>query len=277
MSDQTAVATPQKSAPAVVSELPIERALAAMKEKFSAALPAHIPADRFVRVAAIAVQKADIRAVAESQQGRQSIYAACLRAASDGLLLDGREAALVSFGREAAYMPMVAGIMKKARNSGEIAAIVAQVVYENDAFAVNYVTDGAPIVHQPTLGNRGKPIGVYAVARLNDGAWTQPEVMDMQQVEAVRQRSRSKSAGPWVTDFTEMARKTVIRRASKYWPSSTDRDGDLADIIRADDHLYEGEARVLEDEPPPPAKRGAAAALIAATVEQEAEPADADV
>jgi recombination protein RecT len=263
----------------------IEVGLAQMEAKFAAALPAHIPASRFVRTALSALADNEVRKCAATPGGRKSIYDACLKAAADGLLLDKREAALVRYsvkkgdGYEdhAQYMPMVAGLMKKARNSGEVASIMAQVVHSNDEFEINYVTDGCPITHKPDLQDRGAVLGAYAIARLKDGTWTQPEYLSVQQIELVRQRSKAKDKGPWVTDWAEMARKTAIRRASKYWPSSTDKDGVAFDeIVRRDDEMIELTAEEMPAEAPLRGRkrRGAAAQILA---EREVTPAhDAD-
>jgi recombination protein RecT len=43
-----------------------------------------------------------------------------VRLAQDGLLPDGREAAIVKFGNKAQAMPMIAGILKKIRQSGDV-------------------------------------------------------------------------------------------------------------------------------------------------------------
>ena len=264
------------------AQAPVEQALIAMQEKFAATLPAHVPATRFVRTALSALTNPDIAKCAKTPEGRKSIYDSCLKAATDGLLLDGREAALVKFNVKvgdgwqdrAQYMPMVAGLMKKARNSGEVASIVAQIVYANDDFEINYVTDGPPVTHKPDLSDRGQPLGAYAVARLKDGAWTQPEYMSVDQIEAVRQRSKAKDKGPWQTDWSEMARKTVIRRASKYWPSSTDKDGvSFEEVVRRDDDLIE--LTPLDTAPTPPAKkRGAARAML--DIAPDEQPHDAE-
>ena len=263
-----------------LDDLPLNRAIAQMEEKFAAALPAHIPPGRYVRAAINAVLKPDIASVADSAEGRQSIYESLLKCAADGLLPDGREAALVKFNtkdgdrwvNKAQYMPMVAGIMKKARNSGEIAAIYCHVVYANDVFKVSLVTDGVPVTHEPAMGSRGDVVGVYALCRFKDGSWSQPEIMDVDQINAIRKRSKTADKGPWATDWAEMARKTVIKRAAKYWPSSTDKDGvDVGDLIRRDDDLTE--LAVIESEPvaekPARKKSGAAAKALAAPVEPE--------
>lgn len=254
-------------------ELPVERAVAAMQDKFDAALPAHIPAERFVRVALSALADSQVRKVASTPQGKRSILEATLRAASDGLLLDKREAALVAFGNVVQYMPMVAGILKKARNSGEISSLICQVVYSNDHFAIDYVTSGEPVTHRPDLRDRGEPYGVYAIARLKDGSWSQPEFMTRDEVERIRQRSGAKNNGPWVTDFWEMARKTVIRRLAKYLPSSTDKDG-FQEVVRRDDELIDLTPSSEPATPLAPLKRSAAKLLAAVEPEAADEPHD---
>lgn len=263
-----------------LDDLPLNRAIAQMEEKFAAALPAHIPSGRYVRSAINAVLKPDIASVADTAEGRQSIYESLLKCAADGLLPDGREAALVKFNtkdgdrwvNKAQYMPMVAGIMKKARNSGEIAAIYCHVVYSNDVFKVSLVTDGVPVTHEPAMGARGDVVGAYALCRFKDGSWSQPEIMDVEQINAIRKRSKTADKGPWATDWAEMARKTVIKRAAKYWPSSTDKDGvDVAELIKRDDDLTD--LPLIESEPVAEKstrkKTGAAAKALAASAEPE--------
>ena len=70
---------------------------------------------------------------------------------------------------------------------------------------------------------------MYAVAHLKDGG-VQAEVMTLADINAIRKRSRSGDSGPWVTDFGEMARKTVIKRLCKSLPISVE----LATALEAD-------------------------------------------
>src|SRR3546814_6152413 len=91
-----------------------------------------------------------------------------MKAAQDGLLPDGREGAIVPFKGKASWMPMVAGIMKKVRNSGEIADWNAHAVYENDEF--DYLLgDDQRIYHKPTMGDPGQVVGAYSIVKLKDG------------------------------------------------------------------------------------------------------------
>lgn len=206
-----------------------------MKAQLSMALPPQMPPEKFQRVAITAVNKnADLLDCT-----RQSLYGAFMLAAQDGLLPDGREAAIVKYMNKgvatATYMPMVGGILKKIRNSGELGAITPQLIYKNDAFRYWTNDTGEHLEHEPlTFGDRGDLIGVYALAKTKDGD-IYIEVMTREDVEKVRSISRARDTGPWVQWWGEMAKKTVIRRLSKRLPMSTDLD----ELIRRDDELYE--------------------------------------
>lgn len=201
-----------------------------MESEISAALPPHIPAERFIRVVITAVQGDPALLDAD----RKTLFEASMRAAQDGLLPDKREGALVIFKSRVQWMPMIGGILKKVRNSGELVSIGAHIAYENDRFA--YVLgDEERIEHEPKLdGDRGKPRAAYAIAKTKDGGIYR-EVMSLGEIEKVRKVSRAANNGPWVDWWEEMARKTVLRRLSKRLPMSTDLD----DLIRRDDDLYD--------------------------------------
>jgi recombination protein RecT len=211
----------------------MKKDLTAMQPQFQMALPNHIPVEKFLRVTQTAIQTNPKLMTAD----KRSLFGACMKSAQDGLLPDGREAALVTFrskdgGDTVQYMPMVAGILKKVRNSGELASITSQLVYEKDNFRYWVDADGEHLTHEPNLfDDRGKIIGVYALAKTKDGA-VYIEVLTKDQVDAVRNASRSKDSGPWSGPFAhEMWKKTAIRRLSKRLPMSTDLD----QVIRADD------------------------------------------
>lgn len=187
-------------------------------DEFCKALPKHIPVEKFQRI----VMSSVTASPGLLQKDRTSLLASCMKAAQDGLLLDGRDAALVTFGNNVQYMPMIGGILKKIRQSGELESITSEVVYQNDEFDRWMDEDGEHFKHRPSYGeNRGDVILVYAFARTKDGG-KYLEVMDRADVERVRQVSRAKDNGPWVQWWNEMARKTVTRRLAKRLPSSTD-------------------------------------------------------
>jgi recombination protein RecT len=252
--------------PATTEKKPItlrERIDGAAPE-FKKALPGHIPVEKFVRTVqtAITMQPA-IAEAANSREGLQSLMTACTKAATDGLILDGREAALVTFKGAVQYMPMVAGLMKKARNSGDISSITAEIVYKNDPFSYNPSVDDAPDHRPEWFGDRGEPVGVYAVCRLKDGS-TVVEIMSARQVMNIA--SQSRNAGQYDPrngkNYGEWWRKTVIRRISKYLPSSSDKDEFMQAVSRVDEEFDYTDAPTEAVPNPPVKKRGAGAAAL---------------
>lgn len=212
-----------------------------LEPQFKMALPNHIPVDRFIRVAQTAIQSNPHLLTLD----RSSLFAACVKSAQDGLLPDGKESALVPFKDKVMYLPMLAGILKKIRNSGELLNITSQLVYENDSFRYWIDSDGENLEHEPNMfSDRGDLIGVYAIAKTKDGG-VYIEVMTMAQVDDIKKSSRS-SNGPWQGPFfTEMVKKSAIRRLSKRLPMSTDIDSTLS----ADDELYSFENTKPVDQP----------------------------
>lgn len=125
---------------------------------------------------------------------------------------------LVRYG--ASVQPIVGwkGLVELARRSGAVDAIDTQVVHDGDVCEIVLGTNGASIRHVPAL-DHGPAVAVYAWARLRSGV-TLAEVMNRADVETIRRRSRAAASGPWVTDWEEMARKTVLRRLCKRLPQT---------------------------------------------------------
>lgn len=170
---------------------------------------------------------------------RESIRASLLKAASDGLPADGRKAALVKYGNVCVYIPMVQGIITRAKELGEIDNIRAHIVCANDKF-LWVQGDDEKIEHTPApLGtDRGDIIGAYAIF-ITAGKVIHREVMDVAAINKARAVSKVKN-GPWAQWYDEMARKTVIRRGSKYVPMSDklrtliERDDEYVDFTQAE-------------------------------------------
>jgi recombination protein RecT len=163
---------------------------------------------------------------------RTSLFASITRLAQDGLLADGREAALVIFNtknrqtnqweKRVQAMPMIAGLLKLMRQSGEVAWVDAHIVCENDRFVYRPGLDDMPAFEPDWFGDRGQPIGAYAIAKLKSGEIVPPEIMSVAAIEKVRAVSRSKDKGPWVDWWEQQALKTVLRRFLKRLPTSAD-------------------------------------------------------
>lgn len=235
---------PQRTSTEVARRTPTQEVLAtitsdAFLEKLAAALPEDVTPKRFVSVTVTAIRRTPELITAEPE----SLYTSVLRCAQDGLMPDGREAALVIFKEnnvpKVQYLPMIGGIRKVAADDGF--TLNAHVVYANDQF--DYALGAQPYVRHkpPKLGeDRGDPIGAYATATDAAGQMVaDPEVMDVAQIEHVRSKSKQKDGFAWRNDWPEMARKTVARRLFKSLPRGRQTSERVDRVIRAVDEEFE--------------------------------------
>lgn len=131
------------------------------------------------------------------------------------------------------------GLMHLAQSTGSIEWGQAKLVYQGDTY-VNQGIDKAPKHEYHAFSNRGEVVGAYCTVKTSTGAYLTEE-MSIQQIHDVRARSEAFTggkqgkppSGPWVTDYEEMCRKTVVKRASKYWPK-VDRLNQAIDYLNTD-------------------------------------------
>lgn len=220
--NQTAAVAPKKpNSKAEVRTVELE--LKQMQSRLIDALPSTIPVRQFITTVLTACTLEPKLLTVD----RRSLFMACMKSARDGLLPDGREAALVPFrdndagNQVATYIPMYAGLLKKVRNSGELASLSANAVYDNDVFEYE-LGDDERIVHKPAFGKpRGKIIAAYAIARTKSGGIYR-RVLGTDDIKLLKAFSKAKK-GPWHGDFeAEMWVKSAIRKLAKILPQSTD-------------------------------------------------------
>ena len=208
----------------------VRGALLKMEPQFAMVLPPHISPAKFIRVLMTAAQENPDLINAD----RQSLYSAAMKCAQDGLIPDKREAVILAIKGVAVYWPMIGGILKKVRNSGELATISAHVVYDHDQFEYE-LGDNERILHRPMLeGDRGKPKLVYAIAKTKDGGIYR-EIMTREQVMQVKAMSKAPGSLMWTAFEDEGWKKVCMRRLSKRLPMSTD----LEQLFQRDDELYD--------------------------------------
>ena len=126
--------------------------------------------------------------------------------------------------KEAVFVCGYRGMLSIARRSGEIASVVSECVYEKDEFSIEYGMD-PKLVHKPYIdGDPGAMRGAYVVVRFK-GEGVEPVIKYMSKAEIDKRRARSKSSnyGPWVTDYPEMAKKSVFRSVFKWLPISIEQ------------------------------------------------------
>jgi len=221
----------------------------------AAVLPRAMRPERFVRVALTAIMR--IPDLAECS--RESLFKCLLDLSSYGLEPDGRRAHLIPFKNhkmcacghemdqhkgqecsrcncrqrrtliECSLIIDYKGLAELVRRSGDVSLIHADVVCANDEWSYAFGTD-AHLRHKPNMKDRGDRIAYYSYVKLKDGS-EDFVVMNLAEVEKIRKRSKTPNAGPWVTDFDEMGKKTVFRRHTKWLPLSPE----VRDAVERDD------------------------------------------
>lgn len=207
------------------------------------ALPEVITPERFTRITLSALsnnpqlQKCDVK----------SFLGAMLNAAQLGLEPNTPlgQAYLIPYGKECQFQIGYKGLIDLAYRTGQIKTIQAHIVYANDEFDFEYGLD-SKLKHKPTTGEKGKPIYVYALFKLQNGGEAF-EVMSWEEaIKHAEKHSPSYNAksSPWKTHPEEMAKKTVLKRVLKYAPLSSE-------FIRAastDEQSFEFDATAKEPE-----------------------------
>lgn len=216
-------------------------------------LAAGLPPERVQRELSFAVQSINQSKYLQ-QCDVMSVMMAVVNCANIGLTLNpaSKEAYLIPRNGRAVFDASYVGLTKLIVQSGLVRSIVANVVYEPDTFELNVADNRNPVKHSPFLKpgrTETERIGYYAIATLIDGS-RQPEWMDMQQINAVRDCSDSYKAFkkgsikenhcPWILHADEMGRKTVVKRIYKYLPRTG--DGHVLEkidkVIQIDDQDY---------------------------------------
>ncbi len=119
------------------------------------------------------------------------------------------------------------GMLELVRRSGVVSRVEAHVAYSNDKFECKLGTE-SKLIHEPTFGERGSFVCVYAIAFYKDGSY-QFEIMTKQEIDKIKSSSQSMQGSraqysPWNNHYDEMAKKTVLKRLCKYVPMSEEME-----------------------------------------------------
>lgn len=235
-------------APPKVAYASIERVIVARQQDIVATLASGLDPTQFLKVALQAIT----RTPTLLECTPASFVLALRDAAEMGLMPSGLlgEGYLVPYRNhgvmEAQFQAGYLGLVKLARQSGEVLDVESRVVRERDYLDIAYGS-GGHVIHRPWITGRdgeedpGARQGAWFRAVLRDSAdhigW-----MSVAEIESVRRRSKAADSGPWVTDWEAMARKTVTRAELKWLPRSTA----LTRAMENDD-IIEGRAEVVSD------------------------------
>jgi len=214
--------------------------ISSQQQQIQMALPKHMNAERLSRIAITTIRNSpkllDCTAI--------SLLGCVIKTAQLGLEPDGSDglgrAYIIPYGKEATLQIGYRGLMELAERSGRVKFSPPRIVHANDDFLYEYGLE-EKLVHRPAMANAGKPIYAYAIADVDGNKIF--EVMTVAEIEAIRKRSRAAQSGPWVTDWEEMAKKTVFKRLTKYLPKSIE----LADAVSVDNLADAGKAQGFDN------------------------------
>ena len=200
----------------------------ATRDAFSAVVSE--PGLNFEREAGFAIQsiQSNDYMTGVAMKNRQSVVNAVTNIAAIGISLNPakKQAYLVPRDGKVCLDISYIGLMDLAMATGAIRWAQAELVHTNDSFALNGMDRPPTHSFDPFSADRGEPKGVYVVVKTSDGDYL-TETMSIDEVNAIRDRSSAwkawiskKASCPWVTDWAEMAKKTCVKRAYKYWPKT---------------------------------------------------------
>lgn len=127
------------------------------------------------------------------------------------------------------------GLLHLAQSTGSIKWGQCKLVYSNDTYESNGL-DTAPTHKYNAFGDRGDVVGGYCTVKTADGDYLTEE-MSLAEIKATEATSKAKN-GPWKNFWEEMARKTIVKRASKYWPRAERLDNAIH-VINEDEGVYQ--------------------------------------
>lgn len=175
---------------------------------------------------------------------QESFFDALVTCAQLGILPNGRDAHLIPF--DTSRKDASGGWKKQTecqliidwkglaglafKNSDLVEPIYADVVCENDVFKYS---KGRIEEHTWDLRkDRGAVIGSYAIAKFKSGG-ERHDLLSLRDIEKARAASKNADKGPWVAWFEEMAKKTAVRRLSKYLQLAPE----VVDALDAEDRM----------------------------------------
>ncbi len=177
---------------------------------------------------------------------QQSLANAIVNVASIGISLNpaAKHAYLVPRDSRVCLDVSYMGLLHLAVSAGSINWGQAKIVYSNDHYLNNGI-DKAPTHQQKTFGEKGDIVGVYCTVKLPSGDYLTEE-MDIAALNKVKSTSKA-AKGPWKTWPDEMMRKTVVKRASKYWPQNGNRLQEAITVINDHEGLQDADPELLEE------------------------------
>lgn len=204
---------------------------------FASVLPSHVKPDTWVRLAQGALKKGkrqpdgrfELEAAAANNPG--VFLAALLDAARLGLD-PGTEQYYLTPRKTGGRLEILGivgyqGYVELMYRAGAVSSVVVNVVRRNDEYRYQRGVDEVPIHRYPPFAredDRGPLIGVYAYARMKDGAVSQVVELNQDDIDRIKGASQGSSSeySPWVKWEASMWMKSAARQLRKWVPTSAE-------------------------------------------------------
>jgi recombination protein RecT len=227
--------------------------VAAYAVDFAQVAPSHVRVDQWVRLAQGALKKGkkvahpvtkkavtELELAAGNNPGKFLAY--LLDAARLGLE-PGTEQYYLTPRREKGRLEILGiigyqGYIELMYRAGAISSVVAELVYERDAFQFRPGVDERP-QHDIDWdsADRGALRLAYAYAVMRDGATSKVVVLNRAAIDIIKKSSPGSGYdnSPWVTHPGSMWLKSAVRQLAKWVPTSAEYRRELARVERGDE------------------------------------------
>jgi recombination protein RecT len=152
-----------------------------------------------------------------------SLQNAIINVASIGISLNpaNKHAYLVPRDNKVCLDISYMGLLHLAMTGGSIKWGQCKLVMEGDDYQSNGLDKAPSHKYNPFSTERDVIIGAYCTVKTMDGSYLTQEmkISEINDIKDKYAKGTSSKYSPWVNFFGEMARKTVVKRAAKYWPA----------------------------------------------------------
>ena len=182
----------------------------------------------------------------------ESIVESVLCAAEHGFSIDGHFAYIIPYGVVAQCQFDYKALIAKARRAGLIKSCRSQEVRVNDQFVLSEENGVQTYSFIKGISPRGEVIGAYSIIIFPDDSW-QIAHLDIDDINRIRQASKSPDSPAWVKWFDRMGCKAAVKRNL----NGIEDDPGLLAMIQADNLEY-----VFENNASQPVYQGKAASTV---------------
>lgn len=160
-------------------------------------------------------------------------------------------------------MPSYMGLIDVLVNNGLVKKVEAHCVFKGDEFKISHGTK-EELIHNPdpwATRTEETMLGAYYYVVLTDGT-VMFDQMNKPEIDVIKDRSPSTGVdkngrpkkSPWITDYLEMARKTLVRRAFKMIPKNGISEDKIKAIEAAFDYDEKAEQNWIAEQKAAPKK-----------------------